>query len=73
MEAETITINDVYSKISKIEKKMLTKEELLGYLETFEIMSNSETMESIRKSREDIKKGRFKKIENVHDMLSEIK
>lgn len=58
---ETITVKDVYNKISEMEKKMITKDELSEYLETFEVMSNPETMESIRKSREDIKKGRVKK------------
>jgi len=51
---------------------MITKEELSEYLETFEVLSNPETIESIRRSREDIKNGRFKKIENVHDMLKEM-
>lgn len=69
---ETITVKDVYDKISEMEKKMITKEELSEYLETFEVMSNPETMESIRKSREDIKKGRVKKIENVKEMLDEL-
>jgi PHD/YefM family antitoxin component YafN of YafNO toxin-antitoxin module len=66
---ETITVKHVYDKISEMEKKMITKEELSEYLETFEVMSNPETMESIRKSREDIKKGRVKKIENVKEIL----
>ena len=70
---ETITINEVYNKISQIERNMLSKDELIEYLETFEIMSNPQTRESIRKSREDIKKGRFKRVESVHDMLAEIK
>ena len=69
---ETITVKDVYDKISEMEKKMITKEELSEYLETFEVMSNPETMESIRESREDIKKGRVKKIENVKEMLDEL-
>lgn len=39
---ETVTIKDVYDKIAEIEKRMITKEELYGYLETFEILSNLE-------------------------------
>ena len=69
---ETISMKDVYNKIVELEEKMITKEELSGYLETFEIMSNPETMESIMASRDDIRKGRIKKINSVKDMLKEI-
>ena len=51
---------------------MATKQELEEYLETFGILSNQETMESIKRSREDIKCGRVKKITGVANMLDEI-
>jgi len=69
---ETITIKDVYDKVSEIEDRMITKEKLSEYLETFEVMSNPETMDSMRKSREDIKKGNVKKVESVKEMLDEL-
>jgi hypothetical protein len=70
--AETITIKNVYDELKKIEETMATKQELEEYLESFGILSNQETMESIKRSREDIKNRRVRKITSVADMLNEI-
>ncbi len=51
---------------------MAAKQELIEHLETFGILSNQETMESIKRSREDIKSWRVKKITSVANMLDEI-
>ena len=69
---EAISINKVYEKLKDIEQNMLTEQKLVEYLETFEVISNPHTMESIRNSREDIKHGRVKKISGVKDLLSEL-
>jgi hypothetical protein len=70
--AQAISTKQIYDKLSVIEQKMITEEKLSEYLETFEILSNPETMESIKNSREDIRKGRIKKISSVKDMLNEL-
>ena len=68
----TITIEDVYKEIKKLEKEMITKNDLDSMAETMEILANSNTMETLRKSDEDIKKGRTKKIDSVKDLIKEV-
>ncbi|MBI3412586.1 MAG: hypothetical protein HY051_00710 [Candidatus Aenigmarchaeota archaeon] len=68
----TITIEDVYKEIKKLEKEMITKSDLDSMAETMEILANSNTMETLRKSDEDIKKGRTKKIDSVKDLIKEV-
>lgn len=69
---QAISTKQLYEKLNVIEQKMITEEKLSEYLETFEIMSNQETMNSIRGSREDIRKGKVKGISSVKDMLDEM-
>lgn len=70
--AQAISLKQVYEKLKVIEEKMITEQKLSEYLETIEIISNSDTMDSIKKSREDISKGRIKKISSVKDILDEL-
>ena len=77
MELKGISVRDIKKLVQDVAliKNILIseKEELLPeYLETFEIMSNPETMKSIRQSKEDIKEGRVKRISSVQDMLKEL-
>ena len=67
----TITIEDVYKEIKKLEKEMITKSDLDSMTETMEILANSNTIETLIKSDEDIKKGRTKKIDSVKDLIKE--
>lgn len=66
-----IKLEDIYKELKKIGSKMATKEEIVALTDTFEILSNPETKENIRKSEADIKAGRIKKIRSVKDLLEE--
>ncbi|MBI5389360.1 hypothetical protein HZB01_03200 [Candidatus Woesearchaeota archaeon] len=67
--SETVTIKQVYSKLNQIEEKMITREQLSEYLETFAVMTNPETVEGIKKSRDDIRFGRIRAVTSVKDIL----
>lgn len=66
-----ITVEDVFKELKQIEQKMLTKEEFEEAMETLEILSNPETMASLRRAEKDIKTGKVKKISGVKDLLAE--
>ena len=66
-----VTIEQVYQEIKKIREDMVRKEDLEALVDTVEILSDSATMQRIRKSEEDIKAGRVKEITSVEDLLNE--
>jgi antitoxin YefM len=70
--AEAVTMKEVFDELKKIERNMVTKEEMEALVDTIEIMSNPHTMKQIAQSEEDIKRGRVKTVHSVKDMLSEI-
>jgi hypothetical protein len=49
---------------------MVTKD-LEALIDSVEILSNPKTMEAIRKSDLDIRKGRFKEVTSIEEMLRE--
>ncbi|MCG3129445.1 MAG: hypothetical protein FLDDKLPJ_00172 [Phycisphaerae bacterium] len=55
-----------------MEAKMATKEELEALIDTVEILSNPQTMEQIRGSKEAIMAGRIKQVHSVKDLLAEL-
>jgi len=65
---QTIDLKDLYEELKKIERAMVTKEELNRFIETLEVLSNEDTMSQIAGSEEDIKEGKVKKIESVDDL-----
>ena len=69
--SETITLTQVYSEIKKMEKQMVTRHELVGILETMDILSNPNTMRQLRQSEEDIRMGRTRPVKSVKDLLCE--
>ncbi len=66
--AQTVTISDVYAELKVIAKKMVTKEELAQALETIEILANPQTIEQIKESEQDIRRGRVREIKSVRDI-----
>ena len=44
------------------------REEMDAIIETLEIMSDGELMEGIRRSKEDLKAGRYKELKNVEEL-----
>ncbi len=73
---ETITINkiefeNIIESLSYLRKNSVTKQDMENYIETIEILSNPKTMKSIKKSREDIKMGRIKKVNSFDELLKE--
>jgi len=70
--ADSVTIEDVYRELKKMEEKMITKEDIESLIDTVEILSNPKTMEALNKSDHDIKAGRVKKITSVEDLLNEL-
>lgn len=69
---ESVTIQDVYEALKRLEEKMATREDIEALVDSVEILSNPKTMEALRKSEEDIKAGRIKAITSVEDMLTEL-
>lgn len=51
---------------------MATKEELEALIDTVEILSNPQTMEQSRGSKEAIMAGRIKQVHSVKDLLAEL-
>ncbi|MCX9075703.1 MAG: hypothetical protein OIN88_13810 [Candidatus Methanoperedens sp.] len=68
----SITIEDIYQELKTIERKMVTREDLEALIDSVEILSNPKTMEALRKSDLDIKKGRIKEVSSVEELLSEL-
>ena len=70
--SEVISITDVYEELKKIERNMVTKQELESLSATIEILSNPETMKQLTESAEDIRKGKVRQVASAHDLLSEL-
>jgi CBS-domain-containing membrane protein len=67
---ESVTIQDVYEALKRVEEKMVTREDIEALVDSVEILSNPKTMEALRKSEEDIKAGRVKEVTSVEDLLA---
>ncbi len=67
-----IKLQDIYKELRKIESRMATKEEVHALADTFEILASKRTVHAIRKSEQDIKKGRVKKVDSVKDLMKEM-
>jgi PHD/YefM family antitoxin component YafN of YafNO toxin-antitoxin module len=66
-----VTIDQVYQEIKKIRADMVKREDLEALVDTVEILSNPEKVQSIKKSERDIKQGKVKTISSVDDLLNE--
>lgn len=56
----TVTLDELYLEIKKIQETMVRREDLDALLDTIEISSNPETMAAIQKSEDDIAAGRYR-------------
>tara|TARA_Y100000310_G_C20593924_1_gene769521 strand:+ start:672 stop:878 length:207 start_codon:yes stop_codon:yes gene_type:complete len=65
---QTIDLKDLYMELKKIERAMVTKDELNRLVETIEIMSSEDTMGQIAASEKDIGEGNVKEIDSVDDL-----
>ncbi len=63
-----INVETIYRKLKSMEKDMVTRGELNSILETIMILSNKDSMGQIRRSEEDIKVGRIKRINSVNEI-----
>jgi hypothetical protein len=68
----SVTIQEVYEALKRIEGKMVTREDLDALVDSVEILSNPKTMEALHKSDQDIKAGRVKEVTSVNDLLAEL-
>ena len=68
----SITIEDVYQELKRMEEKMVTREDIEALIDSVEILSNPKTMEALRKSDQDIKAGRVREVNSVADLLDEL-
>jgi hypothetical protein len=68
----SITIQEVYEALKRIEEKMVTRDDIDALVDSVEILSNPKTMEALRKSDQDIKAGRVKEVTSVKDLLAEL-
>jgi len=69
---ESVTIQDVYEALKRVEEKMVTREDIEALVDSVGILSNPKTMEALRKSDQDIKEGRVKEVTSVDDLLPEL-
>ena len=69
---ESVTIQDVYEALKRVEEKMITREEIEALIDSVEMLSNPKTMEALRRSDQDIKSGRVKEVRSVDDLLAEL-
>ena len=67
----TVTLDELYLEIKKIQETMVRREDLDALLDTIEISNDPETMAMIQKSEEDIAAGRFREISSIDDLFSE--
>lgn len=65
----SVTIDEVYLEIKKIQNTMVRREDLDTLLDTIEILSNPETMALIQRSEEDIANGRFQPVSSIDDLV----
>lgn len=65
---QIIDLKKLYEELKRIERNMITKQELNSFIETLEIMNNEETLEQIKNSEEDIKAGRVREADSVDDI-----
>tara|TARA_Y100000310_G_scaffold345693_1_gene468376 strand:+ start:26061 stop:26264 length:204 start_codon:yes stop_codon:yes gene_type:complete len=65
---ESINLVDLYNELKKIEKSMVTKEELNQVMETITVLSNEDTVEQINLSNDDIREGRIREISSVAEI-----
>ncbi|MAG01723.1 hypothetical protein CMI42_00120 [Candidatus Pacearchaeota archaeon] len=63
-----ISDEEIVDQLRKIEETMVTKEELKQVMETIAVLSNSDTLDQIKKSEEDVREGRVHKINSVLDI-----
>jgi len=68
----SVTIEDLYQEIKRMEEKMVTREDIEALIDSVEILSNPKTMEALRKSDRDIKAGRVREVTSVEDLLGEL-
>jgi hypothetical protein len=68
----TISINQVYDELKRIEENMITKQELFSLIETLEILGNPKVVKHIAKARQEIKSNKLKEVGSVTDLLKEL-
>ena len=69
---KSVTIQDIYEALKRVEEKMVTREGIEALVDSVEILGNPKTMEALRKSDLDIKAGRVKEVTSVDDLLPEL-
>ena len=57
--AETVSMKQIYNELKKIERTMVTKQEMDVFRETIGVLGNPKTMRQIADSMDDIAHGRF--------------
>jgi len=63
-----IILKNIYEELKKIEMSMITRDDMNRFVETFEILSNPETMAQINQSERDINSGNVQEINSVNDL-----
>lgn len=65
---QQIDFSKIYQELKTIKESMITKNEMESILETFMILSNSETVKQIENSQEDIILGNTREINSIDDI-----
>jgi hypothetical protein len=58
----------IYKKLLEMQKNMITRNEMNNFIETIQILSNSETMKQIQESEKNIEEGDVWEINSVSDL-----
>lgn len=69
---DSITIEDVYRELKRMEEKMVTREDIEALIDSVEILSNPKTMEALGRSDQDIRAGRVREVTSIEDLLDEL-
>jgi len=63
-----IILKNIYEELKKIEMSMITRDDMNRFVETFEILSNPETMAQINQSERDINSENVQEINSMNDL-----
>ncbi len=65
---QLINLEILYNELKKLERIMITRDEMNRFMETFEILSNQNTMRQLNDSEKDIALGNVKEVNSVSEL-----
>ena len=65
---QQVSLSKIYEELKKIERTMVTRAEINGFVDSVAILSNEDTMNQIKDSEKDIDEGNVKEVSSVEDI-----